>query len=170
MSETYMPKNEQIETAISIASRYHKGQTDKNGMPYILHPLAVMQIVSDFVPSDNEDLLMDAKIVAVLHDILEDTVVTKVSLEYYCFPPHIIDAVVALTRLQDETYSDYILRVAENSLTVVVKLADLTHNLRPGCPETLQPRYRQVYSYLSGCFAQIQKESHQLFAKPEFSE
>ena len=55
--------NEQLEIAIELAIKYHKGQIDKGGNPYILHPLEVMNNVDR----------MESKIVAVLHDIIEDT-------------------------------------------------------------------------------------------------
>lgn len=159
MSGMYMSKREQIETAIALASHHHKGQVDKSGMPYILHPLTVMQYVEEFVSSSDEDLLMDARIVAILHDLLEDTVVTEVTLRYYCFEPQVIQAVVALTRSKEETYRDYIIRVSENPLATMVKLADLKHNLRPGCPDSLRARYMNAYAYLR---EQIDKRSSEL--------
>ena len=59
-----------LEKAIELAARHHAGQLDKGGMPYILHPLAVMMAVDD----------QRAKIVAVLHDALEDTALTEADL------------------------------------------------------------------------------------------
>ena len=62
--------NEQLQFALELAIKKHKNQKDKSGRPYILHPLHVMETVK----TD------DAKIVAILHDIIEDTDVTKEDL------------------------------------------------------------------------------------------
>jgi GTP diphosphokinase / guanosine-3',5'-bis(diphosphate) 3'-diphosphatase len=108
-----------LEKAILIATKAHAGQRDKGGQAYILHPLAVMSRVSS----------TDAKIVALLHDVIEDTPVTIESLEKECFPSHIREAILAVTREEDETYEDFIERIARNRLAVEVKLADLEENM-----------------------------------------
>jgi len=59
-----------LEQAISIASLAHEGQLDKGGEPYILHPLRVMMKLKDY----------DLRIIAVLHDVIEDTKVTDIDL------------------------------------------------------------------------------------------
>lgn len=106
--------------AISIASSAHLGQKDKNGKVYILHPLAVMNKME----SEEE------KIVAVLHDTIEDT---SIRLEYLkkIFDKKVIDALDAISQREDETYANYIKRVKLNKLATKVKIADLNHNSLP---------------------------------------
>ena len=109
-----------IEKALKIASKAHKMQKDKNGKPYINHPIAVSNMVSS----------KDAKIVALLHDVIEDTPMKLSDLEND-FPTHIVSAVDAMSRRDGETYWDYIKRVSQNPIAIEVKLADLKHNLDP---------------------------------------
>lgn len=114
--------------AIAIAAIEHKDQKDKAGEDYILHSLAVMDMVSP----DRE-----AMIVAVLHDVLEDTPkrgVDKVNLSRQIedlFGNKIYEAVKAMSHLNGEGYDEYIERVAQNHLARIVKLADLVHNMDP---------------------------------------
>lgn len=104
--------------AIELASRAHVAQRDKTGGPYVLHPLRLMDKVSG----------EDAKIVAVLHDVVEDTPVTEDELRGLGFSEAVIRAVLALTRRDDETYAQFVLRCKANPLALPVKLADLEDN------------------------------------------
>ncbi|MEC0180511.1 HD domain-containing protein [Paenibacillus peoriae] len=108
-----------IENAIAIAAKAHQGQADKGGQPYIFHPLQVMNRVEH----------MDEKIVAVLHDVLEDTEVTADQLKEAGFGRHIIEAVEGLTRNEGEEYSEFIRRAQKNPLSRVVKIADIMENM-----------------------------------------
>ena len=109
---------DKLHIAISLANLFHKGQIDKGGNPYILHPLAVMNSVDT----------TEEKIVALLHDILEDTNCTEdVLLEY--IPKHLFDAVILLTRQEGQTYNNYINNIKDNELARKVKIADIKHNM-----------------------------------------
>ena len=108
--------------ALSIAKRAHRGQTDKGGMPYWLHPYRVGLSVAEYGE--------DAMVVGFLHDVVEDTDITLRHLSYIGFWPHILDAVGALTRKEGESYKEYIGRVENNTIAMPVKIADLTDNLR----------------------------------------
>jgi len=105
--------------AIKLACDAHYGQFDKVGEPYILHPIAVLQQCNT----------CEEKIVAILHDILEDTEAVSEAELRCCFSQEIVDAVVAITKLPDEKYFDYIERCKLNYVARMVKLADLEHNL-----------------------------------------
>ena len=110
-----------FETALMIAVEAHKGQVDKNGMPYILHPIAVMQKVEG----------LELKTIAILHDTIEDTYVTEDFLLEAGIPKNIVDVVALLTKPQNEPYESYLRRVKENPMAKAVKLADLAHNTSP---------------------------------------
>jgi (p)ppGpp synthase/HD superfamily hydrolase len=102
--------------ALGIAENAHAGQLDKGGSPYINHPLAVAAMVE----GDTE------KVVAILHDVVEDGGVLLDSLQQ--FGLDVVNAVDAITRREGELRGDYLSRVAANPLAKAVKIADLRHN------------------------------------------
>jgi len=108
-----------LEKAIQIAVNAHFGQKDKAGSPYILHPLRVMNSVDE----------TDAKIVAILHDVVEDTTITFDELIEAGIPKHLVITLRLLTHKENVSYEDYIVRLSENQLAVKVKLADLKDNM-----------------------------------------
>ena len=108
-----------LEKAIALAATYHAGQTDKAGAPYILHVLRVM------MKQDSEA----ARIVAALHDVVEDTKITVADLARAGFDAEIVAAVDVLTRKADVAYEAYLDGVAANPLARAVKIADLEDNL-----------------------------------------
>ena len=111
-------KNLYLDRAIELAKQHHEGQTDKAGKPYIEHPLRVMNQVE----SEEE------KIVAVLHDIVEDTDISLDDLRNEGFSEEVVSAVECLTKQDGENYDSYIERISFNLLAVKIKLADLEDN------------------------------------------
>ena len=109
------------EKAVMIAQEAHKGQMDKGGNPYIEHPL--------YVASQVETL--ELKMIAVLHDTLEDSSLTAADLVEAGLPEEVVEAIVVLTHEDgnEEAYLDYIRRVACNKLAARVKKEDLKHNM-----------------------------------------
>ena len=110
-----------IDKALQIAAKAHEGQKDKDGQPYILHPLRVMNSVEGD----------EAKVVAVLHDVIEDSAVTEDDLRREGFAESVIAAVLCVTHRKDESYADYVVRCKANEVARKVKLADLEDNSRP---------------------------------------
>ncbi|MBN1965898.1 MAG: HD domain-containing protein [Anaerolineae bacterium] len=106
--------------AIRLAVTAHDGQTQIDGRPYVLHPLHMM-----FMLEGDED----AMIVAVLHDVVEDTPVTLDDLRADGYAEHIIAAVEHVTRRDDESYEKFIARIKPHPLARKVKLADLRDNM-----------------------------------------
>ena len=115
----FMDYNELYDKALQIAVRAHKGQKDKAGHDYILHPIRVSERCDD----------PRAKIVALLHDTIEDTNVTADYLREEGFTEEIGEAVLAVTRREGEEYDDYVRRAAQNELGRMVKRADLEDNM-----------------------------------------
>lgn len=111
-----------LERAIEIAAAAHAGQTDKAGAPYISHPL---RVALGFIRAGDEE----RAIIAVLHDVFEDSDVTAADLQREGFSQTIVEAVEALTRPEDEPYQDFILRAAGNELARPVKVADIKDNM-----------------------------------------
>ena len=108
-----------IESAISLALQAHKGQLDKGGQPYILHPLAVMNRVES----------MEEKIVAVLHDAIEDSEVTLEELRGLGFSEEILTAIQLLTRSTEDSYEEFIDKTIMNRTARNVKIADIKENM-----------------------------------------
>jgi hypothetical protein len=131
-----------IEKALQIAASAHEGRTDREGQPYILHPLRVMAGVEG----------LEAKIVAVLHDVIEDTSVTADELRQAGFGEPIVSAVTRVTHRDDEPYADYVVRCKGDELARRVKLADLEDNARPDRvlfrPDRLEADQDRVRRYL----------------------
>ena len=111
-----------LEQAITIALNAHKGQTDKGGTPYILHPLRVM------IAMHNTQEMM----VAVLHDVVEDTDWTIDGLREEGFYEEVLQAIDCVTRKEEESYDQFIARVKTNPLARKIKIADLEDNLKIG--------------------------------------
>lgn len=107
-----------LEKSLEIALECHKGQVDKGGNPYILHPLAVASRVHK----------LEEKIVAILHDVVEDTYMTLDRLREIGFPEYIVLAVDSVTRRDGETYDEFLFRSSLNRIGRVVKIADILEN------------------------------------------
>ena len=103
--------------AMKLAYNAHHGQTDKSGMPYIFHPYHLAEQMTDEISA----------CVALLHDVVEDTLITMDILEKE-FPPQVTAAVRLLTHDKDTDYFDYIKAIKNNPVAKAVKLADLEHN------------------------------------------
>ena len=114
-----MTKTATIEDAISIAAQAHKGQKDKAGAPYMLHPLRMMLRM-------NSEAAMMA---AVLHDVVEDSAWTLERLRGEGFPDEVLEAVDCLTHRDGESYQEFVERVQTNPISRQVKIADLEDNM-----------------------------------------
>ena len=104
--------------AIKIAYKAHMDQNDRSGIPYILHPLHVAEQMKDETTT----------IVALLHDVVEDTSVTLDDLRRYGFSKEVLDAIEVLTHKDGVKYLDYIRTVANNPVARKVKVEDIRHN------------------------------------------
>lgn len=116
-----MPSTFTLDDAIQIARRAHEGQLDKSGRPYIGHPLRVMGRLA----SEPE------RMVAVLHDVVEDTAVTIDDLAEAGCPAEVLHAVDAISKRPGEDQSTYLARVAANPIALAVKRADIADNSSP---------------------------------------
>lgn len=110
--------SQSLEHAIAIAAAAHEGQVDKGGAPYILHPLKVMLRVNT----------LEERIVAVLHDVVEDCGVSLDDLRKEGFSETVLTAIASVTKVPGESYEAFVERAAQNPIGRVVKLADLEEN------------------------------------------
>lgn len=114
-----MDYKELYDRALRIAICAHEGQRDKSGREYVMHPIRVAERCKD----------LRVKIVALLHDTIEDTDVTPAYLRSEGFPDEIINGVLSVTRQKDESYEDFVCRAADNAIGKEVKIADLEDNM-----------------------------------------
>jgi (p)ppGpp synthase/HD superfamily hydrolase len=133
--------------AIEIAATAHSGQVDKGGKPYILHPLWVM----DRVRHLGEDYM----IVAILHDVMEDSEWTFSDLISEEFNQNVMYALSLLTHDPAVSYDDYIKVIATDPIAKAVKLRDLEHNTKVTRLKGLRKKdfdrlekYHRAYTYL----------------------
>lgn len=135
-----------LEDAITLAVEVHRGQVDKAGNPYILHPLGVM-----FRLRGELD-----RTVGVLHDVIEDSELTFEDLRQMGYSEEVITALDGVTRRTNETYEEFVGRSQAHPVSRRVKLADLEDNmdLRRASAELKQQdferlrRYRRAWSRL----------------------
>jgi (p)ppGpp synthase/HD superfamily hydrolase len=103
-----------------LAAMGHNGQFDKSGKTYILHCLTVMQ----YLETEDEELMC----IALGHDLLEDTNVTKEELLRLGFSDRVVNGIVALTKVKGQSYEEYKQSVFANEDAMRVKMCDLRHN------------------------------------------
>lgn len=115
--------------AIALAAQAHVDQVDKAGQPYILHPLRMMMRLATQPSTLDAQTFADAQIVAILHDVVEDTPITFDALRADGFPERILVALDCVTRRETESYDEFIARAYDNPVARLVKLADLEDNM-----------------------------------------
>ena len=118
-----MVPNSDLVLAWLLSEKAHAGQLDKAGEPYIQHPRRVADCFSD----------TKLKIIALLHDTVEDTWVDEKLLRKM-FSSDVCDCIMLLTRKNDETYSEFINRIvkSKNLYAIKIKIADITDNMNLG--------------------------------------
>ena len=109
---------EKTKKALKLCFEAHKNQVDKSGMPYVFHPFHLAEQMKD----------ENTTIVALLHDVVEDTDYTFDDLQEFGFGKEVIDALKLLTHESCVPYMDYVLKIKDNPIAKAVKLADLQHN------------------------------------------
>ena len=103
---------------MKLCFRAHKEQTDKSGIPYVFHPIHLAEQMGD----------EDTAVVALLHDVVEDTDYTLEDLRAMGFNQNVIEAIRLMTHAEGVPYLDYVAKIKENPIARAVKLADLAHN------------------------------------------
>ncbi len=127
-----------LQRALEIAVESHKNQKQKDGTPYALHPIRL----SMSLQTEEE------KIVAMLHDVVEDTDWTFEDLVGEGFSEHVIEALRLLTHTDGSPYEEYIERLSSNTLAKAVKKADLTDNMDlKRIPEPTEKDFARLQKY-----------------------
>ena len=111
----YTPKTK---VALKLCFDAHKEQLDKCGMPYVFHPFHLAEQMKT----------EETTIVALLHDLVEDTDYTIEDLIHMGFDRTVTDAIALMTHAEGVDYMDYVRKIKDNPIAKAVKLADLKHN------------------------------------------
>ena len=111
----YTPKTKQ---ALKLCFEAHKEQVDKSGIPYVFHPFHLAEQMQT----------EETTVVALLHDLVEDTPYTIEDLKGMGFDENITDAIALMTHADDVDYMDYVREIKKNPIAKAVKIADLKHN------------------------------------------
>lgn len=109
---------ENTKKALKLCFEAHKEQVDKSGMPYVFHPFHLAEQMQD----------EKTTIVALLHDVIEDTSYTWTDLEQMGFESDVMEALKLLTHDPIVPYMEYVAAIKGNPIARKVKLADLRHN------------------------------------------
>ena len=104
--------------ALKLCFEAHKDQIDKSGMPYVFHPFHLAEQMAD----------ENTTIVALLHDVIEDTEYTLDDLRNFGFAEDVLSAISLMTHADDVPYMEYVVKIKTNPIAKAVKLADLKHN------------------------------------------
>ena len=107
--------------AMKLCFEAHKDQLDKSGVPYVFHPFHVAEQMSDEATT----------IVALLHDVVEDTDYTLEDIAAMGFGQDVVDALALMTHDKSVPYLEYVAKIKDNPIARTVKLADLAHNSDP---------------------------------------
>lgn len=111
----YTPKTK---IAMKLCFDAHKEQTDKSGLPYVFHPFHLAEQMQDEATT----------IVALLHDVAEDTDMTLEQISRFGFGEEVMVALALMTHSDEVPYMDYVRAIKPNPIARAVKLADLKHN------------------------------------------
>ena len=142
-----MLPNDLLIQAIQLAQQAHDGQVDKAGLAYIQHPLRVMHQMKT----------IEAKIIAILHDTLEDTWVTHQHLKALGLGIKHIDALNSLTKLAHENRFDVLKRTLVNPLACEVKCADVHDNMNLTRLKSITKKDLQRYQQYCQIYAVLQQ-------------
>ncbi len=104
--------------ALKLSFEAHKNQVDKSGMPYVYHPFHLAEQMKT----------EETVIVALLHDVVEDTDYTLEDIRAMGFPDSVVEALALMTHNKSVPYMDYVAKIKDNPIAKAVKLADLKHN------------------------------------------
>ena len=140
--------SEKVKRAALIAYNAHKDQSDKGGYPYIMHPIHIAEQMET----------EDETIVALLHDVIEDTDIGFDYLKKEGFSDTVINCLKILTKDPNEDYMDYIRKIKKTGgIALKIKKADMAHNMiaeriskKIQSDESRMEKYRAAFDILNG--------------------
>ena len=134
--------------AMKLCFEAHKDQVDKSGMPYVFHPFHVAEQMKDEVTT----------IVALLHDVVEDTKYTLDDIAARGFGQDVVDALALMTHDKDVPYMEYVAKLKNNPVARAVKLADLAHNSDPTRLDVIDEKAKERFDKYKKAIAILEAE------------
>lgn len=143
--------------AMKLCFDAHKDQVDKAGIPYVTHPLHLAEQMPDETTT----------VVALLHDVVEDSDYTMDNIIAAGFPKVVTDTLALLTHDKSVPYMEYVAALKDNSIARLVKLADLEHNSDTSRLDKVTPddiirieKYQKAKELLLGDISQKEVETN----------
>lgn len=133
--------------AMQLCFAAHKDQLDKSGIPYVFHPIHLAEQMADEYTT----------VVALLHDVMEDTPCTRDDLAQMGYPEPVLDALTLMTHDKKTDYLDYVRAIKENPIARQVKLADLRHNSDLSRLEEITPKALERVEKYKAAIALLQE-------------
>lgn len=127
-----------VTLAKNIAYDAHSGQFRRDGSPYFMHPLRVSHKCHS----------VNLKVIALLHDVLEDTSETMETLVNKGIPLELVSIVKILSKSQYESYNQYLQEIKSNELAIEVKILDMLDNLSDNPSKKQILKYSKALSFL----------------------
>ena len=134
--------------AMKLCFEAHKDQVDKSGMPYVFHPFHVAEQMKDEVTT----------IVALLHDVVEDTKYTLDDIAARGFGQDVVDALALMTHDKNVPYLEYVAKLKNNPVARAVKLADLAHNSDPTRLDVIDEKAKERFDKYKKAIAILEAE------------
>ena len=134
--------------AMKLCFEAHKDQVDKSGMPYVFHPFHVAEQMKDEVTT----------IVALLHDVVEDTKFTLDDIAARGFGQDVVDALALMTHDKNVPYLEYVAKLKNNPVARAVKLADLAHNSDPTRLDVIDEKAKERFDKYKKAIAILEAE------------
>ena len=134
--------------AMKLCFEAHKDQVDKSGMPYVFHPFHVAEQMKDEVTT----------VVALLHDVAEDTDYTLDDIAAMGFGQDVVDALALMTHDKNVPYLDYVAKLRNNPVAKAVKLADLAHNSDPTRLDAIDEKAEERFDKYKKAIAILEAE------------
>ncbi len=134
--ENNMTDEIKYQKALEFATEKHDGQFRKDGVPYIIHPIAVSEYIRD------KGYGVDFQIAGLFHDLLEDTDATEEEI-LALSNEQVLEAVKLLTKQKGYVMSEYVEKIRANEIAFAVKESDRLHNLR--CALVTDEEFKHKY-------------------------
>ena len=139
---------DKTKNAMKLCFEAHKDQVDKSGMPYVFHPFHVAEQMKDEVTT----------IVALLHDVVEDTKYTLDDIAARGFGQDVVDALALMTHDKNVPYMEYVAKLKNNPVARAVKLADLAHNSDPTRLDVIDEKAKERFDKYKKAIAILEAE------------
>ena len=137
--------------ALKLCFEAHREQLDKSGIPYVFHPFHLAEQMND----------EKTTVVALLHDVVEDTDITLDDIRHMGFDDDVVSAIAVMTHADGVPYMEYVAQIKKNPIARIVKLADLRHNSDITRLDAVTPRDEKRLKKYAAAIALLEDDAMQ---------